>query len=181
MPAQHTPPGPANLTTKINDFLGAVPPVNGWLLELGHLSSPGSQTLDTGYRIYISGDTLLVDKLREIPKWLAGAKVDLMIVHLGATTIPGPKMPLVMVTMDARQGVGLMKLVKPEVTVPVHMEDYDVFAEGVEEFKREVEKEGLGGGVVMLERGEEYRFWVGGGGDVEGKAEGEVPKSGGEL
>ncbi|KAK1832616.1 beta-lactamase-like protein [Podospora conica] len=162
MPAQHTPPGPANIVTKINDLLGAVPPVNGWLLELGHLAAPASQELETGYRIYISGDTLLVDQLQEIPKWLAGAKVDLMIVHLGGTTIPGPKLPLVMVTMDAKQGVGLMKLVKPEVTVPVHMEDYDVFVSGVEEFKKEVEKEGLGGGVVMLERGEEYRFWVGG-------------------
>lgn len=169
MPAQHTPPGPASITTAINDLLGVVPPVNGWLLELGHSSSPGSQTLDTGYRIYASGDTLLVNKLREIPKWLAGAKVDLMIVHLGATTIPGPKVPLVMVTMDARQGVGLMKLVKPDVTVPVHMEDYDVFAEGVEEFRREVEREGMRGGVVVLERGEEYRFWVGGGGSGGGE------------
>ncbi|KAK0746903.1 hypothetical protein B0T18DRAFT_447320 [Schizothecium vesticola] len=102
----HTPPGPANLITKINDLLGAVPPINGWLLALGHLSAPGLQTLDTGYRIYVSGDTLLVDRLREIPRWLAGARVDLMIVHLGATTIPGPRAPLVMVKMDARRGWG---------------------------------------------------------------------------
>ncbi|KAJ6438037.1 ATP-dependent bile acid permease [Purpureocillium lavendulum] len=34
MPGKHVPPGPLS---KVNDFLGAVPPPNGWLVELGSL------------------------------------------------------------------------------------------------------------------------------------------------
>lgn len=74
------------------------------------------------YRIYISGDTLLVSELEEIPKRYAGQSIDLMMVHLGGTTIPGPHMPLLMVTMDADQGVKLMQLINPDLTIPIHYE-----------------------------------------------------------
>ncbi|KAK5652860.1 hypothetical protein OQA88_9526 [Cercophora sp. LCS_1] len=148
MPGKHVPPG---VLSTVSDILGAVPPTNGWMVELGD---------PVGYRIYISVDTLFVDELEEIPRWLRGEKVDLMLVHLGGTTIPSPKMPLLMVTMDAAMGVKLMRLVEPEVTVPVHFDDYSVMVSGLEEFVKEVEKEGLGGKVVCLRRGEEYRFEV---------------------
>ena len=72
--------------------------------------------------IYISGDTLMVDELREIPKWLAGKGIDLMLVHLGGTTIPSPSMPLLMVTMDAKQGLDLVQLLQPDITIPIHYE-----------------------------------------------------------
>ncbi|KAI1496136.1 hypothetical protein F5X99DRAFT_425062 [Biscogniauxia marginata] len=62
MPGKHVPPGPLSV---LNDLLQAVPPTNGWMLELGHTFKPPSggqpESLDTGYRIYISGDTLFVD------------------------------------------------------------------------------------------------------------------------
>lgn len=74
------------------------------------------------HRIYISGDTLLVSELEEIPKRYAGQSIDLMMVHLGGTTIPGPHMPLLMVTMDADQGVKLMQLINPDLTIPIHYE-----------------------------------------------------------
>ncbi|KAI1383308.1 Metallo-hydrolase/oxidoreductase [Hypoxylon trugodes] len=164
MPGKHVPPGPL---AKANDLLKAVPPTNGWLLELGHsFKAPtggDSEDIDTGYRIYISGDTLFVDELKEIPSRLRGEKVDLMLVHLGGTTIPGPSMPLVMVTMDAEQGVKLMKLVNPEVTVPIHYDDYSVFLSPLSDFKEKVEEEGWGERVVYLERGDQYQFKVGGG------------------
>ena len=73
-------------------------------------------------RIYISGDTLLVDELHEIPRRYAGRNIDLMLVHLGGTTIPSPAMPLLMVTMDAEQGLELVRLINPEVTIPIHYE-----------------------------------------------------------
>lgn len=75
-----------------------------------------------GRRIYISGDTLLVDELKEIPKRYAGQNIDLMLVHLGGTTIPSPSVPLLMVTMDAEQGLGLVKLIDPDLTIPIHYE-----------------------------------------------------------
>ncbi len=70
--------------------------------------------------IYISGDTLLVPDLSEIPKRYPN--IDLLLIHLGGTTIPSPSMPLLMVTMDAEQGVKLVQMVKPDVTIPVHYE-----------------------------------------------------------
>ena len=64
----------------------------------------------------------MVDDLKEIPKYLQGNAVDLMLVHLGGTTIPGPSAPLLMVTMDAKQGLELVQLIKPDLTIPIHYE-----------------------------------------------------------
>jgi hypothetical protein len=72
--------------------------------------------------IYISGDTLLVPELNEIPKRYAGQNIDLMLIHLGGTTIPSPSVPLLMVTMDAEQGVKLVRLIGADVVIPVHYE-----------------------------------------------------------
>lgn len=33
MPGKHVPPGPLSVA---NDLLGAVPPTNGWMIELGY-------------------------------------------------------------------------------------------------------------------------------------------------
>lgn len=95
------------------------PPTNGWMLELGYRKVETGK-LQTGYRIYISGNTLLVDELKEIPKCLREERIDLMLIHLGGTTIPGPSAPLIMVTLDAKQGVELMKMMDPEITIPIH-------------------------------------------------------------
>lgn len=122
MPGKHVPPGPLSIA---NDILGAVPPVNGWMLELGYSPSQHDENaFKCGYRIYISGDTLLIDDLKQIPDMYkhAGKQIDLMLIHLGGTTIPGPHLPLLMVTMDAKQGVELVKLIQPELTIPIHYE-----------------------------------------------------------
>ena len=65
-----------------------------------------------------------------------------------------------MVTMDAKQGVELVKLVQPNVTIPIHYDDYDVFLSPLDDFKVEVEKAGLQQNVVYLDRGDAYNFWV---------------------
>lgn len=159
MPGKHVPPGPLNVA---NEILGAVPPTNGWMIELGY-SSPSSSNADTfksGYRLYITGDTLMVDELREIPTRYQGLDIDLMLIHLGGTTIPGPKLPLLMVTMDAKQGVELMHLINPDVTIPIHYDDYDVFLSPLDDFKKEVEKAGLHAKVVYLDRKDQYKFAV---------------------
>jgi L-ascorbate metabolism protein UlaG (beta-lactamase superfamily) len=72
--------------------------------------------------IYISGDTLFVDELKEIPQRYKDKNINLMLIHLGGTTIPGPSIPLLMVTMDAAQGIKLMNLVHPDITIPIHYE-----------------------------------------------------------
>lgn len=72
--------------------------------------------------IYISGDTLMVDELKEIPERYKGQNIDLMLIHLGGTTIPSPKVPLLMVTMDAKQGIELVRLINPDLTIPIHYE-----------------------------------------------------------
>lgn len=33
-------------------------------------------------------------------------------------------MPLLMVTMDAKQGLQLVHLIHPDVTIPIHYDDY---------------------------------------------------------
>lgn len=130
------------------------------MLEIGY----GSATdFNCGYRIYISGDTLMVDELKEIPQRYAGQNIDLMLVHLGGTTIPSPALsPLtLMVTMDGKQGLELMRVIRPEVTIPIHYDDYEVFASPLEEFQRLVEEAGLKDKVVYLGRSDSYRFRVG--------------------
>ncbi|PVH95345.1 Metallo-hydrolase/oxidoreductase [Periconia macrospinosa] len=161
MPGKHVPPGPLAIA---NDVLKAVPPTNGWMLELGY-GDGGDDAgeeggFETGYRIYISGDTLMVDELKEIPERYKGKGIDLMLVHLGGTTIPGPSMPLLMVTMDAEQGVELMRLIDPELTIPIHYDDYDVFLSPLRDFKKKVEEAGLADKVVYLDRKDEYKFEV---------------------
>jgi hypothetical protein len=78
-PGKHVPPGPAGLLEKANDIIHAIPPTNGWILELGR--KEGEDSVKPGYTIYISGDTLMVDELKMIPEKFP--HVDLMLVHLG--------------------------------------------------------------------------------------------------
>lgn len=118
MPGKHVPPGPLAVA---NDLLGAVPPTNGWMIELGYKEG-NNGNFKNGYRIYISGDTLMIDELKEIPERYKGQNIDLMLIHLGGTTIPSPKVPLLMVTMDAKQGIELLQLINPDVTIPIHYE-----------------------------------------------------------
>ncbi|KAL2188063.1 hypothetical protein L209DRAFT_762869 [Thermothelomyces heterothallicus CBS 203.75] len=165
MPGRHVPPG---TLARVNELLGAVPPTNGWLVELGWTKTAaaavegtprqGGEGFETGYRIYISGDTLMVDERKEIPKRLQGDRIDLMLDHLGGTTIPGPEMPLIRVTTDGKHRVQLMRLVDPYVTIPVHFDDYDVFCSPLDDVKKEIEAAGLAGKVVYLDRGDDFRF-----------------------
>ncbi|KAL8785688.1 MAG: hypothetical protein Q9213_003247 [Squamulea squamosa] len=135
MPGKHVPPG---VLGTLNDLVKAL-------------------KFD---RIYISGDTLLVDELKEIPKRYEGQNIDLMLIHLGGTTIPSPSVPLLMVTMDAEQGLGLVKLIDPDLTIPIHFDDYDVFHSPLEDFKKKIEEAGLQDKVVYLDRKDKYKFNV---------------------
>lgn len=139
-----------------------IPPTNGWMLEFGVGDTDDATDFICGYRIYITGDTLMVDELKEIPQRYANKRIDLMLAHLGGTTVPSPALaPLaLMVTMDAEQGVQMIRLIQPDLTIPIHYDDYEVFASPLDDFKKEVEKAGLDGKVVYLDRGDRFGFTV---------------------
>jgi L-ascorbate metabolism protein UlaG (beta-lactamase superfamily) len=135
MPGTHGP-GP----------LGAVlPPVMGTMLDFG--DEEGGPRL----RMYISGDTLIHDRLREIPRRFPD--VDLALLHLGGTRVLG-----IMVTMDAEQGVEAMGIVDPHTAIPIHYNDYEAFESPLEDFERAVSEAGLQDRVHYLSHGDTYEF-----------------------
>ena len=93
-----------------------------------------------------------------------------MLIHLGGTTIPLPSVPLLMVTMDAKQVLELIRLINPDLTIPIHYEyrnlfqifttrmlmdisgDYDVFMSPLSDFQKAMEEAGLSDKVVYLDR-----------------------------
>jgi L-ascorbate metabolism protein UlaG (beta-lactamase superfamily) len=105
MPGAH---GPGLLAKMLPDVMGS-------LLEFENARG------GFAFRIYITGDTLLFDDLKEIPRRFPD--IDLALLHLGGTMFFG----LLMVTMDPRQGVEVIKLVKPKTAIPIHYDDYTAF------------------------------------------------------
>jgi len=135
LPARHGP--------GVVDF--ALPDVIGSMLEF--LSPTGTPL----YRLYITGDTLVIDDLAKIPARYPD--IDLALVHLGGTEVLG-----IMVTMDAKQGVQVLHIVRPKRAIPIHYDDYDVFKSPLSDFQQEVESAGLREQVHYLNRGETYTF-----------------------
>lgn len=60
--------------------------------------------------------------------------------------------------MDGKQGVEAMKIVNPELAIPIHYNDYDVFKSPLSDFQREVANAGLEHRVHYLSHGQEYTF-----------------------
>ena len=119
-----------------------LPPVMGSMLEFGPLD--GTVEL----RLYISGDTLVIDDLKQIP--VRYPDIDTGVFHLGGTTLPGG----LMVTMDGKQGADLMEVVAPRTVVPVHFDDYSVMKSPLSDFKAEVDRRGIGDRVRYVQRGQ---------------------------
>jgi len=128
-----------------------LPPVMGTVLEFGPAGG------DPHLTVYVTGDTLNVPELAEVPRRYP--HVDLAVVHLGGTTLPGG----LVVTMDGVQGADLLDLVRPAAAVPVHVDDYGVFRSPLSDFRAELARRGTGGLVRYVERGETAEF--GGGAD----------------
>ena len=138
MPGRHGPP--------LADLV--LPDVMGSLLEF---QAPAATPL---FRLYITGDTLVIDDLQEIPRRYP--QIDLALLHLGGTRILG-----ILVTMDAKQGVQLMQMVAPQRAIPIHYNDYDVFTSPLADFQQEVQAAGLEERVHYLGHGDTYTFTVG--------------------
>lgn len=136
MPGRHGPPLLA----------GMLPAVMGSMLELSRNGGAPD------YRIYITGDTLMYDDLREIPRRFPD--IDLALLHLGGTRILG----VMKVTMDGEDGVRMMQLMAPQHAIPIHYNDYTVFKSPLSDFERAVKVAELQNRVSYLKHGETYRF-----------------------
>ncbi len=136
MPGTHAPQPLAAL----------LPPVMGSMLEF----ALGERT---AFRLYITGDTLVHDRLQEIPRRYPD--IDLGLIHLGGTRVLG-----VLVTMDAAQGVRALRMVRPRTAVPIHYDDYTLFKDPLENFRRASAAASLSTDIQYVERGETYRFEV---------------------
>jgi L-ascorbate metabolism protein UlaG (beta-lactamase superfamily) len=134
MPGRHGPPL-ANLV---------LPEVMGSLWDF---TASGKRL----FRLYVTGDTLVIDDLKEIP--VRYPDIDLALLHLGGTRVLG-----VLVTMDAQQGVEMMRVIRPQRAIPIHYNDYDVFKSPLSDFQREIAAAGLQDRVQYLRHGEVYTF-----------------------
>ncbi|GAA3738595.1 L-ascorbate metabolism protein UlaG (beta-lactamase superfamily) [Spinactinospora alkalitolerans] len=123
-----------------------LPPVMGSVIEFGPTGG------DAEIRIYVTGDTLMFDGVREIPR--RHPDIDLALLHLGGTTLPGG----VMVTMDGRQGADLIETVDPRRAAPIHYDDYGVFKSPLHDFREQVFARGLEDRIRYLQRGESVRL-----------------------
>jgi L-ascorbate metabolism protein UlaG (beta-lactamase superfamily) len=135
MPGRHGPP--------LSELV--LPEVMGSMLEF---TSPAGRLY-----MYITGDTLVFDDIKEIPRRYP--QIDLALLHLGGTRVLG-----ILVTMDAEQGVEMLRLVGPELAIPIHYNDYDVFKSPLADFRREVDQAGLGGRVRYLSHGDTFEFAI---------------------
>ena len=81
--------------------------------------------------LWISGDTVLYDGVREVA---ARVDVDTVLLHLGGVRFPvtGP----LHYTLTARDAVALCRLVGPRAIVPIHYEGWKHFREGRTEVER---------------------------------------------
>jgi L-ascorbate metabolism protein UlaG (beta-lactamase superfamily) len=118
-----------------------LPPVMGSLLEY---APAGAVEL----RVYLTGDTMVVDDLHEIPRRYTS--IDAAVLHLGGTRLPNGAL----VTMDGRAGADLVELVRPGVAIPVHLDDYGVFRSPLSDFTTEMSRRGMESTVRVVAPGE---------------------------
>ncbi len=134
VPAQHGPKPVAAL----------LPATNGHIIDVPR---EGARPL----RVYVSGDTLVHDALREIPRRFPA--IDVALLHLGGTRIPSPKLG-VLVTLDAAGGVEAVRIVDPRTVVPIHTDDWNLFGSGLDEFVAAMRAAGLAEKLRVVGRGE---------------------------
>jgi len=75
--------------------------------------------------LWISGDTVMYDGVREVPRRL---RVGTALLHLGGVQFPvtGP----LHYTLTAAGAVELIGLLKPHVAIPIHYEGWKHFRQG---------------------------------------------------
>jgi L-ascorbate metabolism protein UlaG (beta-lactamase superfamily) len=129
-----------------------LPPVMGSMLEFGTADGPVER------RLYVSGDTLLIDELKEIPTRFDA--IEAGVLHLGGTRLPaGRRFPFgVTVTMDGRQGADAVEALGLPKVIPVHFDDYGVFASPLSDFEIEMTRRQLEDRLIVIRRGESVQI-----------------------
>lgn len=135
MPARHGPPVVHH----------ALPETMGSMLEFPEAAGRAPYTL------YITGDTLVFDEIAQIAQ--RHPRIDLALLHLGGTRVAG-----ILVTMDARQGIEMLRIVQPDLAIPIHYDDYTVFKSPLADFMQAVLDAGFENRIDYLKHGDTYRF-----------------------
>jgi L-ascorbate metabolism protein UlaG (beta-lactamase superfamily) len=99
-----------------------------------------------GLTLYITGDTLYMPRLAQIPRRFG--EIDAMLIHLGGTRVLG-----LLVTMDDWQGTQMAHLIGAGRTIPIHNDDYKVMKSPLDRFLDRSRREGVRG-VQPITRGE---------------------------
>jgi L-ascorbate metabolism protein UlaG (beta-lactamase superfamily) len=88
----------------------------------------------SGGALWISGDTVLYDGVREVGPRIGD--IDVAVIHLGGVRFPvtGP----LRYTMTAREAVQLCSSLRPRTIVPLHYEGWKHFREGRSAIEREL-------------------------------------------
>jgi L-ascorbate metabolism protein UlaG (beta-lactamase superfamily) len=126
-----------------------LPEVMGSLLEFDDAVPVGSSADGRdrrAFRIHVTGDTLVHQRLHEIP--LRFPDIDLVLLHLGGTKVLG-----VLLTMDAAQGLETLRIVPAARAMPIHTDDYTVQRSGLEDFRSAVAADEPSARIQYLERG----------------------------
>jgi L-ascorbate metabolism protein UlaG (beta-lactamase superfamily) len=131
VPARHGPTGTNWLTG----------PVTGFVVE-----GPGAQ------RLYVTGDTVWFDGLRAVQRY---GPIDTLFVHLGAARFGGGWLRrCAHWSFDAREAVRLVQALEPRSVVPIHMDGWSHFTQGLEDLRRELRAVGLARVLRPLPRGQ---------------------------
>ncbi|MHB8691632.1 MAG: MBL fold metallo-hydrolase [Solirubrobacteraceae bacterium] len=99
--------------------------------------------------VWISGDSVLYDGLREVPTRI---DVGTAILHLGGVTFPWLMGPL-RFTMNAEEAVELSGLLNPATIVPIHYEGWQHFRQTSEQARAVLDSSPLGERVRWLTPG----------------------------
>jgi L-ascorbate metabolism protein UlaG (beta-lactamase superfamily) len=130
-----------------------MPQVTGSILDFYNAPDDRDRHHHPLFRIYVTGDTMVFDDIRDIPKHYPN--VDVALFHLGGTTVLG-----IVVTMDAKEGLEMFRIINPKKVIPIHYNDYDVFKSSLEEFQAEVRNAGVEDKVHYMRHGETYNFQI---------------------
>ncbi|WP_052890774.1 MBL fold metallo-hydrolase [Thermogemmatispora carboxidivorans] len=119
VPAHHGP----------EEVLGMLGDVNGWIVEWEGARHGA---------LYVSGDTVFFDGLREIPRRYP---VAVAVLHFGAaqTSVYGP----VHLTLTATDGVQMAQALGEAIIIPIHFEGWAHYTEGRTQIEQAFRAAGL--------------------------------------
>jgi L-ascorbate metabolism protein UlaG (beta-lactamase superfamily) len=91
-----------------------MPQVMGSILDFQIANESTNHANHPLFRLYITGDTMVFDDIKDIPKRYPD--VDVALFHLGGTTVLG-----IVVTMDAKEGLEMFRIINPRKVIPITM------------------------------------------------------------